>query len=134
MDEGLKEYRKHLVESEYKAIEAFDKSVLTLSSGAFGITVLFLKEIVGDDPVVARWAIIWAWSCWVASIACTLLSFWSSQRAFRRAIIDVDSGRVYDGRPGAVWDHVTAALNTFSGVLFLVGLVFVILFVSNNLR
>ena len=53
--EELKEFRSFIRAADQKAQEDFDKTVLVLSGGALGISMTFLKDIAGDDPLVP-WA------------------------------------------------------------------------------
>jgi hypothetical protein len=52
----------------------------------------------------------------------------------RKAIKQVDSDEVYSQRVGGVYDLITAILNAAGGILFLVGVVLIVIFVSYNLR
>jgi hypothetical protein len=56
MDGGFG-YRKHLVDSCQKSQEAYDKAVLALSAGALGVTINFVKDIIGGHPV-AMWFLV----------------------------------------------------------------------------
>ena len=64
MDEQLKEYRNWLIAAEQKAQEDFDKTVLSLSGGALGISFAFVKDIVGDQPLIKTKFLLTAWIAW----------------------------------------------------------------------
>jgi len=49
MNENLQEYRKHLVAAEQQVQADFDKTVLSLSGGALGISFAFVK-----NPVIVK--------------------------------------------------------------------------------
>ncbi|WP_134984071.1 hypothetical protein [Xanthomonas axonopodis] len=58
-DEVDPEYRQWLVVAEQKAQEDYDKTVLTLSGGALGISFAFVKDIVGQNPIQnSSWLLI----------------------------------------------------------------------------
>ena len=46
----MNETRKDYVESEHHAQDQFDKAVLTLSGGAFGVSFAFMNDVVGTVP------------------------------------------------------------------------------------
>ena len=93
-DEPLKEYRVYLLDSEQKAQEEFDKTVLTLSGGALGISFAFIKDIVGPHPVVNVGYLFVAWILWGLSVTAVLASYFTSHLALRHAIKQVDRGEI----------------------------------------
>ena len=130
----LHEYRTLLLEAEKKAQEDFDKTVLTLSGGALGISFAFVKDIVGDKPIITVNLLLSAWITWGASLLFVLASFYLSTQAFRIAITQLDSGDIYKQLPGGFYSRLTAISNITGGILFLVGVVFIVIFAGNNLR
>ena len=65
------EYLNQLAECEAKAIDEYDKAIMTLSAAAIGISFAFIKDVVKVETTVYRGWLIGAWSAWAASI------FWS---------------------------------------------------------
>jgi hypothetical protein len=133
MDESLKEYRTFLISADQKAQEDFDKTVLTLSGGALGISIAFVKDIIGSNPIEVSWALVWAWINWAASLTCTLASFYLSQQALRKSVQQVDSGQIYQETPGGRFSKVTSITNGLGIVFFILGVVFIVLFAYRNL-
>jgi hypothetical protein len=133
MDARFEEYRKHCVKAEQKAQEDFDKSVLTLSGGGLGISFAFIKDLLGPGPIVHPGLLFTAWLAWGISVISTLASFFFSQLALRTAIRQVDEGTIGDQYPGRSYARATVALNAVGGVMFLVGVVFIVWFVAVNL-
>lgn len=134
MNESLREYRAHLISAEQKAQEDYDKTVVSLSGGALGISFVFLKDIVGSAPINLTSCLLGAWICWGVSVTSVLFSFLASNLALRRAISRVDAEETYAERVGGNFDLVTAILNVLGGVLFLVGVILIALFVWYNLE
>ena len=134
MDEKLQEYRNLLLDAEKKSQEDFDKTIIALSGGALGISFAFVKDIVGNDPLVNSWLLFVAWISWGFSLAFILLSFYFSQQAFRRAIEQVDSNEIYNQNPGGWQSKVTSALNFLGMLALLFGIGFMVAFVYFNLR
>lgn len=134
MEAQLKEYRSHLISAEQKAQEHFDKTVLSLSSGALGISFAFFRDIVGEGPMLSFAYLMSAWICWGGSIVFILLSFLTSLSALRRAIKQVDKGKIYEQKVGGVFSRFTEVFNALGAILFLIGIVLIITFVWNNLE
>ena len=61
-----------------------------------------------------------------------LLAYYLSPIAFNKAIKQVDEDTIYDSHPGGFPDKITGVCNFLSSILFLIGVVFIIIFVSYN--
>ncbi len=133
MDKDLKEYRDHLVVAQQKAQDDFDKTVLSLSGGALGISFVFIKDIVGVGPFHKPVFLLLSWMLWAGSIATVLVSYFFSHMALRKGICQVDENKIHREHPGGYCDVITAVLNICGGLLFLAGVAAIIYFVSLNL-
>ena len=138
MEPELKKYRSFLISAEQKAQEQYDKTVLALSGGAFGVSFAFVNDIVGRDPQYME-CLLSAWAAWGLSITAVLFSFYFSNLALRKTVMQVDATvkqvdaeEAYSSSPGGFFSKVTAVLNAIGGVLFLVGVIFLVIFVSGN--
>jgi len=132
--EILAEYRKLLVTAEQKSQEDFDKTVLSLSGGALGISFVFLKDVIGSNPIMSPTLLLIAWIAWGFSTFAVLTSFYLSRLALLHAISQVDAGTIYDEQqPGGVYSRLTAILNASGAILFLVGVLFITMFAGYNL-
>lgn len=129
----MAEYRKWLVAAEQKSQDDFDKTVLTLSGGALGISFAFLKDIVGPQPIVLPGLLLAAWFAWAFSTFSVLISYYLSHLALRRAIGQVDDGTIFGQPAGGVFARLTAILNGTGAVLFLVGVCCITVFAVANL-
>lgn len=128
----IAEYRGLLTETEQKSQADFDKAVLTLSGGALGLSFAFTRNIVGAGEFIhARYLFI-AWIAWGLSSTAILFSFFVSTLALRKAIRQLDHGKLGMERPGGWWDRATASLNLLGLALFVTGLVMIIVFLSYN--
>lgn len=118
------EERKMSIESEGQTAAQFDKSVLTLSAGAFGISLAFLKDIAPSPDTLSVKLLAFAWFGFGASMACTLISFLTSQAVFRRQR-DINDQAYLDGDdPRGVANllvGVTSRLNHASIAAFFLG-------------
>jgi len=124
-------YRTQLTALEQKAQEGYDKTVLSLSGGALGVSFAFVTNFVERGSMQASGLLVGAWMCWAFSVTATLFSHWTSHLALRRAIRDLDSGSS-PRRPSGWFDVLTANLNLLAGLLFLAGVVSVAYFVWRN--
>ena len=133
MQDDLKRYRDQVVEADQKSVEAFDKTVLTLSAGGLGLSLTFVSDIVGCENVVFTTGLEAAWGLWIASLAMTLTSFYFSHLALRKTIRQIDDGEIQRENPGGKWTPITNVLNATSGIAFLCGLVFIVVFISKHI-
>ncbi|MGB7581754.1 MAG: hypothetical protein WBL85_04825 [Sedimentisphaerales bacterium] len=131
------EERKFLVDAEREQSQSFDKAILTLAGGAFGISLTFIKDIVSNhEPVQLPWLIL-AWICFIVSMLSTLISFLTSQKACatQREILEA----LYCDEQDKKSNHENTAaertswLNWFSISTFIMGTIFLAIFSIVNL-
>ena len=125
-------YRDQLVATAEKSQELFDRTLLTLSGGALGVSFAFIKQFLGQGPLLDRASLVDAWAAWVGSLVVSLLSHYASTLAHQRAITDVDHNR--DGKLGKTLNWSVRLLNALSLAGFLSGLYFMAAFVRENLK
>jgi hypothetical protein len=107
-------YRQFLEECETEAASAFDKTTVTLSGGALGISLAFLKDIAPNAP---KWAtlliLLPAWLALAASLLGVLLSLMASMKSMRYAIECVDGkhAKAADEKAGGRWREWTETFN-----------------------
>lgn len=132
-EEWLAEYRSSLLALEQTSQANYDKTVLALSTGAFGITFAFVDNFIDLQTIVRPEFLTCAWAAWSLSAAAVLLSYYFSVLALRRAIKQVDDQTLFTERLGGYYNVLTAFLNASGGLLFVAGLGLVIAFVQFNL-
>ena len=130
---GLVEYRSFLIKADYAASKAYDKAIMTLSGGALGLSMAFLKDIAPKPADCTIALIALSWLFLTTSIGSTLVSMLTSQFALRKAIKQVDEGSIYKQRPGASFAWLTSALTITAGTLFVVGIFFLAWFCVANM-
>lgn len=133
MNDAREEHRAHLVEAREKAFENFDKTVLLLSGGALGVSITFVKDLVGPGMLLGQRCLLASWICWALSLLAVLVSYYFSQLTLDRAIAELDAGTDAD-RPGGIFRRFTLTLNAISGLSFFTGLILFVIFVSKNLE
>ena len=124
-------YRSQLTDQESKSYEDYDKALLALSTGAIGVSIAFIKNVLGDDPMKLPGLMIASWWVWTGSILFLLISFVTSQLAMRQASEEFDRG---DSREslGGNYDNWTNRLNYAGGLCFFVGVILTMVFVTVN--
>ena len=118
--------------------DSFDKSMLTLSSGALGVSLAFIKDIVPLGQAVWRGLLVTSWIVFAVCILTTVMSFKLSIVALkkRRDLLDEmlrtqnpelqvlqDSG----------WNKAVSACNSTALVLFVLGLACSMIFIVRNM-
>jgi len=104
-----------------------------LSGGALGISFAFVDKFLAHHPPVRPDLLVLAWTCWAASVALVLSSFYLSHMALRKAISQTDEDEIRSVRPGGVASLVVDACNCGTGVFFLAGVVLMVVFVRFNM-
>ena len=133
MDEPLREYRQYLLLAEQKAQDAYDKTILSLSGGALGISFAFIDKFLTGHSVAHPSCLVSSWAVWASSVALILTSHLFSGQSLRRAIKQTDANQIYKQTPGGGWARLTAFCNIAAGITFLAGVVLMILFVYANI-
>ena len=134
-DEQYQQERQASIEAEHSDAEHYDRWLLTLSAGALGISIAFLKDIAPNpDPSTHCW-LITAWTSLIAAITATVGSMQVSQWAFQRyrALLD----KQHAGNPEASQRNnpktVLQWLNWLSLFLFVTGISALAVFSFQNL-
>jgi hypothetical protein len=133
LEDNLSAYRQSLLAAEQAMQGEYDKGVLTLSAGALGISLVFLKDVVGTRPLVHSWCLLAAWIVWSLSIAFVLSSYFTITKALRRAVMDTDLKDIYVTLAQSCWATATKVVNAAGGICFFIGIVLLVTFVSFNL-
>jgi len=128
----LSQYRDQLSSDRLDAQRQFDKVLLSLSGGAWGISFAFLEKFVKPENVQWKSILIFSWSSWAASILIALIAFYLAPIAFNIAIKQVDDGTIYSQHPGRCADKAVSKLNFFSMLLFISGIILIIIFIALN--
>lgn len=110
----------------------YDKTLITLSGGALGLTITFIKNIVPPSSSVCMNLAVSAWGAWSFSLAALLIALYFGTYAYRYAIKKLDAGELNSDNPGGPYAITTNIFNVLGGVSFLVGVVLFIIFTYMN--
>ena len=134
------EERKSLVDAEREGSRSFDKAILTLAAGAFGLSLTFIRQIVPNIESGTIFMLICAWVGFCISLFSTLTSFLTSQSACLKEIgilelkyfgnhSDRDKKANIENK-ASDW---TERLNILSIFTFIIGVIFLAIFSISNL-
>ena len=132
-DEISKDYREGLAEGNRRMQGEYDKTVLTLSGGALGVSFAFVDKFITHRPILHDGLLVGAWTCWAASLFIVLVSYYMSGMSYRKAIKQTDAHVIRHQRPGGISTLIVSVCNAGSGLCFLGGVVLIILFVRYNM-
>ena len=130
-DGRIEKQLERLEEAVQSQAAQYDKAILTVSSSLFALSVAFLKDVAGSNPVWAGLLIL-SWICLAISVCCTLTSFLTSQSALRHnqdQIAKVAKGEI----PDKDTPKSTENLNWASLKTFVIGLLLFCIFAFLNL-
>jgi hypothetical protein len=126
------EERKSLVEAERESAQTLDKFLITLSAGALGLSITFIRQIAPDPGWL--WLLYVGWGGFALSLLAVLMSLLFSQSALRSARDNLD--RLYSGQEDLDsrnrWGSATNALNFASILSFVAGVAFLAAFAVVN--
>jgi hypothetical protein len=130
--------RQDLLTRNLSNSEKYDNAILTLSTGVLGLSLAFIKDIVPLEKVQCVILLISSWCLFGLSIASTLSSFVLSQRAIKCQLdyaekYYLEKKDEYENKNNrlASW---TEYINYLSGILFILGIIATITFVSLNIK
>ncbi|MFI5166508.1 MAG: hypothetical protein ACHQQS_07815 [Thermoanaerobaculales bacterium] len=142
-DADRKEYleeRRLLIDAEGESAASFDKAMITLSAGALGLSVTFIRQVVPQPRQTCL--LLGAWIAYVGALLTVLVSFLLTQAAMRRQqkIIDTRETRRATGAGDSRLDDErnfasawAVSLSIASIVLFAVGTILLVGFCFVNL-
>jgi len=125
---------KILVERESEQSLSFDKTLISISSGALGLSLTFIRYMAPNPEYLPLLFI--AWICFILSIVSTMSSILIAQHSMRRQR-DINTHAYQNPEDtsnetnrSVEW---TLKFTYASMVTFILGLVFLALFVGKNL-
>lgn len=136
MDEELEPYRKTVVEADQKSLDSYDKTVITIASGALALSLTLIKDL---QPAHVRAACLLfvAWAFLAATLLIVLASFLMSHLALRKTLDQLDAGEWNRGRKhpkvGGSLTIFVSVLNAAGGLSVVFGITALLAFAGSNL-
>lgn len=133
------DYRKECVESGERSHEKFDKTVLTLSSGALALSLTFTKDLIPLCISKYNWLLMLCWGFWALSLCIHLFGLFASTQTFEKKISQIDKGLVDEIRKknehlGEPYRNIVIFCNLWGMVSFVLGVFAIIIFIIVNLE
>jgi len=122
------EFRKTLEQLEQSSQTAYDKTLITLSSGGLVLSVTFLTQL---DRVQSPALLIGAWVAWGSSLVIMLVGFLAAVHACRTGQAECDSPGIITPT-GGLWEKMIIPANWGACILFVIGLTLMLWFASLN--
>lgn len=125
-----------LVKKQISNAENLDRSVLTLSASALGLSLTFIKDIVKLPQAHTLWALVFSWCLFGVSVVSTIISLLSSQEAIRLQILAAEKYYIHRDELAlkeSLASKLTTRLNLTSGFAFVTGIVLTVIFITTNL-
>lgn len=129
------DYRQGLVNSKFKVAEDFDKALLTLSGGALGISMAFIKDIVTRPEY--KWILVISWACFGLAIIILLLGFHVCRKAYTQEIVSLDARQKESKKTNSkknAWSEATEVANILALIIFIIGLFLLATFIFVNIE
>ena len=133
MSKELKEYRESLVETLRFLNESYDKLLITLSGGALGLSITFLKDVIELDNINAPKLLVSSWFLFILSLGCVLGRIGLGIEANRKAIKQVDEGTIYNETVGGWYSKLTRIFHVLAATSLVVGLLCTAIFINLNI-
>jgi hypothetical protein len=125
--------RKQLVESERDTAKTFDTSMITITSGALALSLVFVKEVAPDPKNV--YVLIGAWVFFVLALLMIMSSFLTSQAATRKQRDILDCLQNDPNTSQENKDAIrTLRLNWAAIFSFLIAIVLFVIFAGLNIQ
>ena len=131
-------FEAELFKREVSNAEAYDKAVLLYSTGALGLSLTFIKDIVPPGQATCLWLLYLSWLSFLAAMVIMLISYLVGQKAIR-CQRDLAYEVYYEGKTERTkpeynpWSKRTDHLNVGSGACFVLGAALMTWFVASNI-
>jgi len=127
--------RRELNNFQFQQSLSYDKTAIVISGGALGLSLTFIKDVIGAHEPSMTYLLWCGWGMLVLAIFCTLSSFLLSVRAYQRQreILDFEYAKPDEkfDNPNC-WTHRVELANRISLVSIVLGVGLLTIFVSTN--
>ncbi len=124
-----KNVERDLRELLAKSQAQYDKTLVALSSSALGVSLVFVRNFLSSKHLVLLCLMELSWVLFALSLILILTSHYTSTIALKGAIKDL---YIPDAKVRKSYT-VTKRLNLWSGIAFLIGIVFLVIFSIKNI-
>jgi hypothetical protein len=130
----LEEYEKELVELHTKSYDNYDKKLSYLSASSIGVSMVFLKDIVGNvDEIKIRGLLLIAWTLLTLTLVLNLFSHTFTAKRHNATLSEIRSNN-YRRENAENRNKQIRYFNIVINVLFGFGIGSLVIFVIINLK
>lgn len=130
-------YRKELLVRQRENSSNFDRLVLSLSAAIVGLSISFLNNVFTIKNANCLILLKMSWGALSLVIISTITSFLVSQKALDMQIKFAEryylKGDEEYGIKRSFLASLTDFLNIFTGIIFIIGIILLIIFVNQNI-
>lgn len=131
-----KEFNSFIKESRKRQVlndTAYDKTILTLSATAFGLSVNFTNSIVPFNEALCIWILISGWIFLVITVFISLIAFKIANKAIAYQI-EIEKNNFHGEKDTKnIFDEINNMLNISIGILFTLGIMLILIFLITNI-
>lgn len=121
-------------ERAHTAQDAFDNALLTLSAGALGLSLAFIKDVAPLTTAILLNFLFWSWGLLGASISLMLFSFIASHHAFEQQTKNTHAEYYTEAKHQRFWAHTTRCATYLAGGCFVAALILTLVFAIQNVK
>ncbi len=135
-DERHRDHREKLFDAREEVLASYVKTLISLSSGAFVVSVTFLADVLTRVTPWGRLLIYASWVSFSACIVALVLMMRKSDQAYEVAIKQADqriNGKETDEKARHQAAKPVACLLRFAGISFIAGVVAMLAFALTSL-
>ena len=117
-------YRDHVISNSLKSQQIYDRVLLSLASGALGISVSFINNLINVKLSISKHYLFIAWAAWVFSLLLLLISHLFSSKAWERTLEQIDNDSLYNdlSKIGEPFTSRIEKCNNWGLIIFILGL------------
>lgn len=130
MAEEKNTYLEQLNKAYIESSSQFDKQILFIASGALGISLAFIKDIVKLDIATNKNLLLLSWIFFGAVILICILSHYTSLKAINFKIENLYQKK---DKTSKIFDFFTKLFNIFMIVFLASGLILLFVFIGINI-
>lgn len=129
-EEDNKAFLEQLNKAYFESSSQFDKQVLFIASGALGISLAFVKDIVKLDKSVYKSTLLLSWIFFGIVILISIISHYTSLKAINSKIENIN---VIEDKESKKFNNYTKWFNILMIVFLSLGLIFLNIFIGINI-
>jgi hypothetical protein len=130
MSEDNEKYWHSVYELYKESSKQYDRNVLYIASGALGLSMTFIKDIVDFTNVECKILLMISWFVLVGVILMSLISHYFSMKALNQKLATIND----DNDPKSKWlDEIVGILNLLMLIFLPFGIMMLFIFIYINI-